>query len=147
MESIVKWEIFDNLNVPCSDISYQWVSKRDPKLIITMHFSRVIGGCPTDLELTFTNPLAVQWEDESYSLIDIPDQLPKCSEEKFNDWTYPTLIVPNSQWANQYAANIYSEEEFSNHKVTHFAFISMNDLLYVLSEHKPNAKLIEAGNA
>ena len=112
-----------------------------------MHFSRVIGGCDKDLELTFTNPIALQWEDESYDLIELPDILPKCSREGFTSWTYPTLINENSKWANSYAARTHTEEEYKDHKVTHFAFISMNDLLHVLSEEKPSAKLIEASNA
>ncbi len=112
-----------------------------------MHFSRVIGGCNKDLELTFSEPIALQWEDESYGIIDLPDILPKCSKDTFTNWTYPTLIVPDSKWADLYAASTHTEEEYKNHKVTHFAFIAMNDLLHVLSEKKPSAKLIEVANA
>ncbi|WP_233073293.1 hypothetical protein [Motilimonas eburnea] len=112
-----------------------------------MHFSRVIGGCNKDLELTFSDPIALQWEDESYGIIDLPDTLPKCSAVGFTGWTYPTLIVPKSKWADKYAARTHTEEEYKNHKVTHFAFISMNDLLHVLSVEKPSAKLIEVSIA
>jgi hypothetical protein len=115
-------------------------------LIVTMYFSRVIDGCDKDLELTFSDPLALQWEDESYGIIELPENLPMCSSEGFTTWTYPTLIITNSEWANVYAARTHTEEEFSNHKVAHFAFISMNDLLHVLSEKKPSAKLAEANN-
>jgi len=112
-----------------------------------MHFSRVVGGCKKDLELTFSDPIALQWEDESYDVIELPDALPKCTNEGFTNWTYPTLIIPDSPWANSYAARSHTEVEYKNHKVTHFAFISMNDLLHVLSEKKPSAKLIEVSNA
>jgi hypothetical protein len=112
-----------------------------------MHFSRVFGGCDKDLELTFSDPIALQWGEESYGIIDLPDILPKCSKEGFTNWVYPTLIIADSKWANWYAEIMHTEEEFQNHKVTHFAFISMNDLLHVLSEIKPKAKLIEAKNA
>ena len=112
-----------------------------------MHFSRVVGGCDKDVELTFSDPIALQWEDESYDVIELPGNLPKCAQDGFTTWTYPTLIIPDSEWANQYASRTHTEEEFKNHKVTHFAFISMNDILNVLSEKKPSAKLIEVTNA
>lgn len=144
---MIKWEIFKDLDVPCADISYKWVSERNARLIVIMHFSRVIGGCAKDLELTFENPIALKWEDESFGLIDLPEVLPKCSSEKFVGWTYPTLIVSNSEWADLYAARTHTEEEYKSHKVTHFVFISMNDLLHVLSDEKPSARLIEAEDA
>ena len=83
----------------------------------------------------------------SYDLIELPDGLPRCSSESFTNWTYPTLIIPDSQWASSYAARMHTEDEYKKHKVTHFAFLSMNDLLHVLSEKKPSAKLFEASNA
>ena len=140
-------EIIKNLDVPCADISYQWISENGARLIVTMHFSRVIGGFKKDLELTFSDPIALQWEDESYDIIELPDNLPMCTNEAFTNWTYPILIIPNSQWADTYAARSHTEDEYKNHKVTHFAFISMNDLLHVLTEKKPIAKLIEASNS
>ncbi len=140
---MIKWEIYKELDFPCADISYCWDSGRNTNLIITMHFSRVVGGCGMDLELVFSSPLALQWEDESYGLIELPNNLPKCVQDRFKRWTYPTLIIPNSNWADLYAANIYTKEDFKSHKVTHFAFVSMNDLLHVLSEKKPRVRLIE----
>ncbi len=112
-----------------------------------MHFSRVIGGFSKDLELTFSEPIALQWEDESYGIIELPEFLPKCSTEGFTTWTYPTLKIENSEWANLYAARTHTEDEFQSHKVQHFAFVSMDDLLHVLSEKKPSVKFVEAENA
>ncbi|GAB1267010.1 hypothetical protein NBRC116493_02630 [Aurantivibrio infirmus] len=143
----IKWEIYKQLEVPCADISYQWISGKNGFLEITMHFSRVIGGFKNDVCLTFDNPIAVQWEDESYGIIELPNNLPKCQNEAFSPWVYPTLIIPNSNWANTYAARICTAEEYENHNVSHFAFISMNDLLHVLSNKKPSAKIVEAKNA
>ena len=144
---MIKWEVFKELDFPCSDISYKWESERNARLIVIMHFSRVIGGCPKDLELIFENPIALKWEDESYGLIDLPETPPKCSSEKFMSWTYPTLIVSDSQWADLYAARTHTEEEYKNHRVSHFVFISMNDLLHVLTDEKPSARLIESTDA
>ncbi|GAA4342872.1 hypothetical protein [Kangiella taiwanensis] len=107
-----------------------------------MHFSRVIGGLNKDLKFVFTNPIALQWEDESYGIIELPPDLPTCSREGFENWTYPTLIISNSKWANQYAATIYTEVEYINHNVTHFSFISMDDILNVLSENKPTVSWV-----
>ncbi|MBV35720.1 hypothetical protein [Kangiella spongicola] len=108
-----------------------------------MHFSRVIGGIDKDLKLVFTHPIALQWEDESYNVIELPNNLPKCSKEQFNEWTYPTLTISDSKWANEYAAMTHSIDNFENHRVTHYAFISMNDILNVLSENEPTVSWIK----
>ncbi len=89
----------------------------------------------------------MQWEDESYNIVELPKELPMCSAEGFESWTYPTLIIPDSEWANLYAARSHTAEEFETHKVTHFAFISMNDFVQVLSEEKPKCRLIESQDA
>jgi len=112
-----------------------------------MHFSRVIDGCEKDLEIKFLNPIALQWENESFEIIKLPANLPCCSNEGFTNWTYPTLIIPNSEWANLYAAQSHTEEEYKTHEVKHFAFIAMNDLLHVLSEEMPTARFTHAKNA
>ena len=96
-----------------------------------------------DLQLTFSKPIAVQWEDEIYGLIDLPIHLPKCDRQDFNNWAYPTLVVSDSNWAARYAQNMFSEVELESKSVIHFVFIAMNDLLHVLSETKPTTKLIE----
>ena len=109
---------------------------------MVMHFSRVIEGFKNDLQITFSDPVALQWEDESYGLIDLSENPPKCGKYGFEMWTFPTLIIDNSTWANEYAVMTHTADEYKNHKLTHFAFVSMNDLLHVLSEHRPRAKLI-----
>lgn len=105
------------------------------------------GGFTKDVEISFKEPIAMQWEDESYDIIELPQNLPRCSSEGFENWTYPTLIIPNSDWANLYAARSHTAEDYESHKVTHFAFISMNDFVHVLSEEKPMARLIESQDA
>jgi hypothetical protein len=143
----LKWQLLEILDVPCADISYQWVSEQDAYFVIVMHFSKVKDGSTQDLEITFGRPIAVQWEEESYGLIELPDNLPQCSRIEFSNFTYPTLIVTDSRWANLYASRSYSEEEYKNHNVRHFVFISMNDILHVLSNEEPKYKFIPAKNA
>jgi hypothetical protein len=96
MQITNKFEISELLNFPCADISYHYVSKENAELIVLMHFSRVLGGCKSDLELTFKSPLALQWEEETYGLIDLPDNLPRCTSQSFESWAYPTMIISGS---------------------------------------------------
>lgn len=140
----MKWEIFKKLDIPCADISYKWDSEENAKLIIIMHFSRVVNGCNEDLELIFDNPIAFQWEDERFGLIDLPEELPRITNINYKSWTYPTLIIPNSKWVDLYAQRLYTEEEYLNHKLKHFALISLNDLIHILSEKMPYTKLIKS---
>jgi hypothetical protein len=142
MEKATRWEIVDGLGAPCADISYRWNSGVRAQLVLTLHFSRVVDGFPNDLELTFKNPLALCWETESYGLIELPDKLPKCSSSRFSDYSYPSLIISDSKWADSYAARTHTEIEFKAHRVTHFAFIALNDLLHVLSNKKPTFAVV-----
>lgn len=107
-----------------------------------MHFSRAVGNSDYDLELTFRKPYALQWEDESFGLIDLPCEIPRLS----SGWAYPVLILKGSEWADRYAAERYLGEEFKSHDVKHYAFISMNDFLYVLSKNPPVIRLVKAEN-
>jgi hypothetical protein len=142
MQIAKKFEISELLNFPCADISYQYQSKKDAELIVLMHFSRVLDGCKSDLELTFKSPLALQWEEESYGLIDLPDNLPRCTSKGFETWAYPTMIISGSIWASSYADRINSDNDPRALNVTHFALVAMNDLLHILSGEKPLARLI-----
>src|SRR5262245_43795876 len=77
MERARKWLVQSDFS--CADISYSFSSEKAAALIVVMHFSRVVDGFSKDLELTFRQPLAVQWEDEGFGLIESPEDLPKCS--------------------------------------------------------------------
>jgi len=140
METTVKWEAFKDLDVPCADIFYEWKWR---ELVVLMQFSRVIGGCPHDLRLTFTCPLALQWEDESFDFMDLPEPIPRCSDSRFTGWSYPTLVVENSRWAEKYANRKYAEGDPGAKDVTHYVFLAMNDILHVLSDGEPAVALVE----
>jgi hypothetical protein len=142
--SVTKFQLPEPFNAPCADISYQWVSEKDGYLVVLMHFSRVVGNGRNDLELIFAYPLALQWERASYGLIELPQDLPRIASGR---WAYPSLIINNSAWADRYAGRICTEEEFKNHGLIHYAFISMNDLLHVLSGYPPTIKLVQASDA
>ena len=141
MERAKKWYPQPEIDFACADISYRWDSEKSASLIAVMHFSQVVKGFPKDLEITFSLPLAVQWEEESFGLVESPEELPKCSG-KLSEWTHPTLIVENSRWARRYADHKYSENDSRAVAITHYFLISMNDLLHVLNEGEPETKWI-----
>jgi hypothetical protein len=143
----IKWEIFKELDYPCADISYQWITGKGHRLVITMHFSRVIGGCPNDLELTFYRPIAFKWDDEVYSSTELPEPAPMCTSKGFTTWIYPTLVIPNSSWALSYALEAFPERDINEHGINHVCLISMNDILEILSEEKPSVRLVEPADA
>ena len=68
MEQARKWLPQPEIDFPCADVSYRWASEKGAALIAVMHFSRVVDGFSRDLEITFRNPLAIQWEEESFGL-------------------------------------------------------------------------------
>jgi hypothetical protein len=142
MERAKKWMPKAEIDVPCADISFTWASGKDAALVVVMHFSRVIDGLDRDLEIVFRNPLAVRWEDESFGLIECPEDLPKCSPGKFRTWAYPTLIVENSKWAQEYSARKYAENDPNSQRVAHYFLVSMNDLLHILAESEPTTQWV-----
>lgn len=144
IEKAVKCQIIPEIDNPCPDISYQWTAEKGAKLVVVMYFSRFLGGHEHDVELTFSNPMALQWEDESFGLISLPDELPRCTKDNY--WMYPILIIENSKWADTYASRLYAAEDPKAKNVTHYALISMNDLVHVLSENAPSVRLVEPEN-
>lgn len=141
METAQKY-IFDNaIDWPSADISYRWV---ETDFIATMHFSRVAGAGELDFLLIFNWPLAVSWEQESFNVIPIPDILPKIDSKNFGGWTYPTLWIEGSLWADRYAASLCAQEEYRRHDVRHYLLVSMNDILHVLSRQPPTTQWIQS---
>lgn len=139
-----KLQIHDGIEAPCSDISFSW--SVEGVLSVTMHFSLIIGGYHHDLEVIFSNPLAFKWEDESFGLIDCPPELPSCNNSQFKSFTYPAFLLEQSTWAEDYAMSLYPRSELKNHKVKHYALISLNDLVHVLSEDEPVIKIVTKDN-
>jgi len=131
-----KWELICELRAPCADISYQWSAGSDARLVVLMHFTWVNGGYGRDLELTFAAPAALQWEREVPGLIALPDSLPRLGAGDHPQWTYPTLEIEDSPWADLY-------RDAGEHGVRHFALVSLNDLLHVLCEDEPAVRLID----
>jgi hypothetical protein len=147
MERAIKWMPKREIDSPCADISFTWVSAAHARLVVTMHFSRVVNGPPEDLQLSFTRPLAVAWEEETFGLIDSPEDLPKCTGAHLSRFTHPTLIVEGSRWAERYAANMFAEGDPGAKRVTHYFMVSLNDLLHVLAESEPEAAWVPSIDA
>ena len=142
METARKFLTEQQFDSPAADISFEWQSTADASLKLRLHLSRVVGGPPNDLELSFDCPLAAQWEEESFGLIGSPTPLPKCQNPQFLAWVHPALVIDNSKWADTYAARLFSEDEFMGHDIKHYFFVSMNDLVHVLSQHPPVARWV-----
>lgn len=144
MERAVKWMPMPELDTPCADISFKWESKKGAVLVVVMHYSRVRHGLGKDLEITFRDALAVRWEEESWGLIDSPQDLPTCSRENFAEWTHPMLIIKDSSWVELYANRRYSEGAPDAANITHYFLVSMNDLLHVLGNPNPEVRWVES---
>ena len=147
MEQAKKWMPKPEIDSPCADISFARASQNDATLVVVMHFSRVVDGIATDLEIVFENSLAVSWEEESFGLIESPKDLPKCAATNFRIWTHPTLIVEHSKWAEQYRARRYAENDPASQTVVHYFLVSMNDLIHVLADSEPRARWLSKVDA
>lgn len=145
MERAIKWMPKPEIDFACADISFTWTSGIGARLVVLLHFSRVDGGSSQDLQLAFTRPLAVKWEDEAFGLIESPDLLPQCSGARFDRFTHPTLIVERSSWAEMYAADMFAAGDPRAERVVHYFMVSLNDLLHVLAESPPEAAWVPSG--
>lgn len=128
-------------------MSYRWASEKGTSLVILMHFSRIVDGWDKDLELVFSNPLALMWERESFGLIDTPSDCPKLDRPQFSGWTFPTLKIEDSAWAERYTANMFAADDPKIGSVKHYYFVSLNDLLHVLGQDAPQSKWVAPHDA
>jgi hypothetical protein len=142
METAGKFDGDSSVDFPAADISVVWLSQRGAELKLTMHFSRMVDGPEQDLEVVFDNPLAFQWEDEIYGLIALPTELPHCLAPQWHRWVFPILTIDNSIWADRYAQRTFTVEEYEHKRVTHYAFIALNDLVHVLSIKPPTLRWV-----
>jgi hypothetical protein len=132
------------VDFPAADVSVVWHSHKWAVLTLVMHFSRIVEGPDQDLEVMFGSPLAFQWEEESYGLIGLPEDLPKCSAPRWKTYTVPILQVDGSPWADLYASRVFTETERETKQVLHYAFISLNDLVHVLSIERPTLRWVKS---
>src|SRR5690606_8065289 len=112
MASARKFESGTTVDFPAADISVVWLSQQGAELKLTLHFSRMVDGPEQDLEVVFDSPLAFQWEDETFGLVPLPDELPHCSTPQWQRWGFPILLIDKSNWADKYAQRTFTAEEY-----------------------------------
>ena len=140
MERARKWLPQPEIDFTCADISFSWASGRNGALVVVMHFSRFRSGCDKDLEIVFRNVFAINWEGETFGLIECPDTLPQCGAP--SNWTHPTLIVEESRWRQTYVDRKYEDGDPSASTVVHYFLVSLDDLLHVLADGEPESRWI-----
>ena len=133
MEQAIKYKISEEFNQGCAAISFNYSSENDDELSILMYFADMIGGTKYNLEIKFNSIVAIQYEKEMPGLLSIPDA-PHCSKKYFTEFIHPILMIKDSEWVRKYENYVSS--------LTHYVFISMNDIVHVLTEEKPEMKHI-----
>lgn len=122
----------------CADISVTRESRAGAKLQVRMHFSRVVDGPDKDLLLTFPCAYHFQWEEESFGLTDMPNQMPRLEHGHMPNWPQPLLLVEGSPLAARYADRRFSENDPDRGSVLHFLLMSLNDFVHVISLGEPD---------
>ena len=123
------WEPVPGIIGPCADISFERAAS-GVVILVTMHFSNVIGLPGRDLRLRFSGPLALRWEVECPGFDLVPRELPKCTVSAWRDWTFPLLRVEGGELLEQFRS-VY--EYCCGPKISHFLLISMNDLVQIVA--------------
>ena len=131
-ENWTRWALSDRIDAPCADMHFSYLPGQ--KLRVLMHFSKVIGGLEQDLEVILNGGVALRWAEEALHSVTSPIvSLPKLSSEKWSDWTYPLLLVEESEWLK----SVKFFPHVRDHR--HMVFMSMNDVIEVLA--KPDADI------
>jgi len=130
------WHPVEGIDQPCADISFSYSAPS--KLRVTMHFSRTAGALRDDLEIDFEGAVGLLWMEESaHSVAErMQSPLPKCHDLKWANWTFPLLVVSNSEWLSKIEALPLSQQR------VHFLLVSMNDIVEVLALRPPSAKWV-----
>lgn len=123
-----------DLEYPSARISYSFHSDKRMILELFLHTSEIVNGPKHDIKVSFDGPAAFQWEEESFGQIQLPQNCPKCLNENFRNYVFPILTIENSQWAKRYS------DVFDGPKFVHYAFVSLNDLVHVISAAPPKVR-------
>jgi hypothetical protein len=137
-ERCVRWEPLENIQSACADISLS-LDQQD-RLLARMHFSSMIGQPSRDLLLSFSGLISLRWEQEHMGLNPLPQPLPQIGKGEHSNWTFPLLEVENSTWLAACEAHMPSPRDWPR---THFALISLNDLVQVLALPEVKAEWID----
>ncbi len=122
------WNPVPDVVGPCADISFERLLTGE--LQVTMHFSTVVGLPDKDLQLRFTNVLAVWWEVECPGIEAVPAKLPKCAAPEWDKWTFPLLTVEGAEFLERLRP-IYERAGVA--ALGLFLLVSMNDLIQVVA--------------
>jgi len=121
------WEPLPGIAFPCAGISLSYHHKTD--LQVLMHFSNVVNGPGQDLLLTFRGVIGFRWNPEDLGSVFYPVRrpLPKLTDPRWEDWTFPLLEVCDSKWLATYKGFPSTEGR------KHYYLIAMNDLVDILA--------------
>ncbi len=119
-ETAIKWECVPDIDEIFGDISFSYQALEKGSLLVVMH------GKQRDLVLKFPRVIALRYEDDCPGFDPLPSPLPTLK----NGRTFPTLKIEQSDWLSQWAP-IYSGSSLKD--ITHFALISLNDLVQIIA--------------
>lgn len=122
----------------CADLSFS-LDARD-RLVVTMHFSFMVGQPRRDLLLAFSGPISIRWEQESFGLNPLPTPLPRIEGGRHPAWTFPLLQIEDSSWLIAHESN----NPPAAARRAHFALVSLNDLVQILALPEVAAEWIDA---
>ena len=142
MSTARKWQEVADISKPCADISTTCSSDGDSRLVLRMHFARVVDGIAQDLLLSFETPLTLRWEEESIGLLETPAELPRLDRGKHGAYAFPVLRVERSALAAKYAARQFAADDPNAERVVHFLLLSLNDTVEVVSLGEPMVKWV-----
>ena len=137
-EQCLKWEPVTGVDRACADISFFYDAPH--VVVVRVQYSRAMGDHEFDLQLTFRGAIAVRWEEESFGLNPLPEDLPKTSD---GQWTFPLLRIAGSKWLREHT----DRHPVAAASRQHYAMVSMIDLLQVLAMPDPKAEWVRAEHA
>jgi len=132
------WHPVSGIEGPCADISF--ARRQGEDLVITMHFSLVIGLPNRDLRLLFRGALAMHWEDEFPGLFPLPTILARCSDPRWKKWAEPLHKVEGSTLLAEHRG---MRPTAAPPRIAHFLLISMNDLVHVVAQEDVAAEWVQ----
>jgi hypothetical protein len=126
-EYYIIWEPLPGIAFPCAGISLCYHHKTD--LQVLMHFSHVVNGPGQDLLLTFRGVMGFRWNPEDLGSVFYPAPLPlpKITDSRWDDWTFPLLEICDSKWLATYQGYPGTDGR------KHYYLVAMNDVVDVLA--------------
>ena len=134
-ERYEKWEAVKGITAPIARVA---IEEDDNGLRMTLYFSEMVNGLPSNLHINFGRVPAYAVYDEFVHPWLSHTQFPPRLDGAWDGYSFPLLLVNNSQWQSS-----FSESQMINWTNSlHYRIVTLDHTVDVLCNTVPEVKWV-----